>query len=293
MSRAIENRKTTDKKILSGVSKRETCFYSLLLILSGILSGCCVKNDTNCIDSYDDTMKKTCNGSFTIASYNIRSFRKMDKTRNVEGTLLALKTLQSDVCGLQEVRKYDNEKPSPLELAGERLSMKPFFCRTLRRDTFDYGIGVLSKFDAELIADIKLPVAPGREPRSAQILKINLPHGVFYFINTHLQNRYEEERIRQIKYIQEYAEKHGLCPAILTGDLNAAPGSAPIKLLEQKWKIIGDHTPTYPASGPKRKIDHIAVYPADAFEVISYETVNDPETSDHLPIKAQLRMIRK
>ena len=84
-------------------------------------------------------------------------------------------------------------------------------------------------------------------------------------------------------------EKNKLYPAILTGDLNAAPDSATIKLLQKKWHISGDDTPTYPASKPKRRIDFIAFCPKDAFEVIAYEVGNEPVASDHRPIKAKLR----
>lgn len=246
-----------------------------ILILSYLVLGCAGAGDT-----------------FTVASYNIRSFSTMNRRKDVAGTIRAIGNLKSDICGLQEVRKYNNENPSPLVVAGEQLAMEPRFCRTLRRRNFAYGIGTLSKFKTEPVAELKLPNAAKQEPRKAMILKVSSPYGMFYFANTHLAPiRKPNADIReiQLKYILDYLEKNKLYPAILTGDLNAAPDSAAIKLLQEKWHISGDDTPTYPASKPNRRIDFIAFSPKDAFEVIAYEVGNEPLTSDHRPIKTKLR----
>lgn len=231
--------------------------------------------------------------TFTVASYNIHSFMTISKQKDVTGTIRAIGNLKSDICGLQEVRKYKSENPSPLAVAGEQLAMEPRFCRTLRRKNFAYGIGTLSKFKTEPVAELKLPNADKQEPRKAMILKVHSPGGIFYFVNTHLapvRKPKADIRETQLKTILDYVEKNKLYPAILTGDLNAAPDSAAIKLLQSKWHIAGDNTPTFPASKPDRRIDFIAFSPADAFEVIAYEVGNEPVASDHRPIKAKLRI---
>ena len=140
-----------------------------ILILSYLVLGCAGAGDT-----------------FTVASYNIRSFSTMNRRKDVGGTIRALGRLQSDICGVQEVRKYDNENPSPLEVAGRQLAMDVRFCRTLRRSNFEYGIGTLSKFKTEPVAELKLPNKAKQEPRKAMVLKVNSPYGIFYFVNTHL-----------------------------------------------------------------------------------------------------------
>ena len=247
-----------------------------ILILSYLVLGCAGAGDT-----------------FTVASYNIRSFSTMTRQKDVAGTIRAIGNLKSDICGLQEVRKNNNETTAPLIQTGEKLTMQPFFSPTVRRKNFEYGIGTLSKFKTEQLTELKLPNADKQEPRKAMILKVHSPHGMFYFINTHLapvRKPKTDLREAQLKCILDYVEKNKLYPAILTGDLNAAPDSAAIKLLEQKWRIAGDNTPTFPASKPNWRIDFIAFAPADAFEVIAYEVGNEPTASDHRPIKAKLRI---
>lgn len=233
--------------------------------------------------------------TFTVASYNIRSFSTMNRRKDVGGTIRAIGNLKSDICGLQEVRKYDNENPAPLEVAGRQLAMDVRFCRTLRRSNFEYGIGTLSKFKTEPVAELKLPNKAKQEPRKAMVLKVNSPYGIFYFVNTHLAPiRTPNADIReiQLKYILDYVEKNQLYPAILTGDLNATPDSDAIKLLGQKWRITGDNTPTFPASKPKKRIDFIAFSPKDAFEAVAYEVGNESVASDHRPIKVKLRFTK-
>ena len=252
--------------------KKSSCIVPALFLL---ISGCTTVNDT-----------------FTVASYNIRSFSTMSKQKDVAGTIRALGKLNSDICGLQEVRKNDNETTAPLIQTGEKLTMQPFFCRTLCRENFEYGIGALSKFKAEVIAELNLPNADNQEQRKAMILKVYSPRGIFYFVNTHLapvRRPKTDLREAQMKCILDHLEKNKLYPAILTGDLNATPGSDAIKLLQSKWYIAGDDTPTFPASKPNWKIDFIAFYPAGAFEVIAYEVGNEPAASDHRPIKVKLR----
>ena len=247
----------------------------LILLLLSLVSGC------TAVD-----------GTFTVASYNIRSFNTMSKKKDVAGTIRALGKLNSDICGLQEVRKYKSENPAPLELTGKQLAMQPHFSPTVRRKNFEYGIGALSKFKAEVIAELKLPNADNQEPRKAMILKVYSPRGIFYFVNTHLapvRKPKTDLREAQVKCILDHLEKNKLYPAILTGDLNATPDSDAIKLLQSKWHIAGDDTPTFPASKPNWKIDFIAFYPAGAFEVIAYEVGDESAASDHRPIKVKLR----
>ena len=252
-------------------------YWAILILSLGMLS-CAGADDT-----------------FTVASYNIRSFSTMTRQKDVAGTIRAIGNLKSDICGLQEVRKYNTENPSPLEVAGRQLAMDVRFCRTLRRSNFEYGIGTLSKFKTEPVAEFKLPNAAKQEPRKAMVLKVNSPYGIFYFVNTHLapiRTLDADIRCIQLKYILDYVEKNQLYPAILTGDLNAAPDSSAIRLLQEKWRITGDNTPTFPASKPKKRIDFIAFSPKDAFEAVAYEVGNEPVASDHRPIKVKLRFTK-
>ena len=226
----------------------------------------------------------------TIACYNIRSFRGLDNVKNVDRTLAALKKLNFDLCALQEVRKENIDTVAPIEYCAEKLGMKAFFAQALLEKTFVYGVGTISKYPTTLVDIIKLPVAGNREPRVAQILKVQSPNGELYFVNTHFsyEDGMDQERLDQLKTILNVLDKNQYTPAIIAGDLNAEPNSPAINLLAEHCQIIGDVTPGFPANKPRVKIDYMAFYPKNAFTVSNFRVVEDPASSDHRPIIADL-----
>ena len=225
-----------------------------------------------------------------VASYNIRSFRGMDGERDIDRTIAALKKIPFDICGLQEVRKTDEDETAPIEQAAAKLGMKAYFAQTLARPGFIYGIGLLSKYPFEVVEQLTLPIPPEHEPRTAIIAKIDRPEGVFYFINTHLSaNRDDAGRREQLAMILETVRAKNYTPAILVGDLNSKPESKTIELLNEEWEVFGDETFTYPARKPRARIDYIAGYPKGAFRALRYRVVRDAASSDHRPLVAELQ----
>ena len=230
-----------------------------------------------------------------IASFNIRSFRGMDNNRAPEKTFAAIRLLNADLIGLQEVRKLTEEKIFPLEDIAGKLGMRSHFCRTVAKEEFDYGIGLLSKYPFSLVEELFLPTPEGKEKRAALIVKIHADSGDFYFINTHLSSRNSggpEARKEQMIFLLKKMEKENLFPAILLGDLNSRPDSEVIALLREKADIFGDDTPTFPAGAPNRKLDYIAGFPKGAFCVENHQVIHDPSTSDHRPILAEITKLK-
>ena len=228
----------------------------------------------------------------TIASYNIRSFRGMDGEKDIDRTIAALKKIPFDICGLQEVRKTDEDETAPIEQAAAKLGMKAYFAQTLARPGFIYGIGLLSKYPFEVAEQLTLPIPPGHEPRTAIIAKIDHPEGVFYFVNTHLSvNRDDAGRREQLALIFETIRAKNYTPAILVGDLNSKPESETIRFLHENWEVFGDATFTYPARKPRLRIDYIAAYPKGAFRALRFRVVRDAASSDHRPVVAGLQRV--
>lgn len=128
---------------------------------------------------------------------------------------------------------------------------------------------------------------------------------VFVVMNTHLDPFSNRSRVRSVREIRRSIRGLGL-PVILTGDLNALPGSPAIRALfadgivRDAWSTAAERiTPewtTYAhyrrprASG--RRIDWIAVTPD--IEVtraaIDAEPVDGGWASDHLPVHAVVRV---
>ena len=229
--------------------------------------------------------------TITVASYNIRSFRGMDGERDIDRTIAAIERLHCDICGLQEVRKTDEDAVAPIEIAGARLGMKPFFAQTLARPGFIYGIGLLSKIPYEVVEVVKLRVPEGQEPRSAIFAKVTLPNGSFYLVNTHIGANNDAGRKMQMEHILETIREKGYTPVLLIGDMNSHFGSETMKLLHNDWMIFGDATLTAPAGKPRWRFDYIAGYPKDAFRGANYRVIDDPTSSDHRPVVMELELV--
>lgn len=74
------------------------------------------------------------------------------------------------------------------------------------------------------------------------------------------------------------------------GDLNAAPGSAPIKALAKNWAFAtepgGKGLLTIPSDVPKQQIDYVLFRPADKFKVVGASVIEQKVASDHRPVLA-------
>ncbi len=83
--------------------------------------------------------------------------------------------------------------------------------------------------------------------------------------------------------------------AILTGDLNATPESAPLKKLEEKGggvqKTLGKEQKTIGSKNSKKQIDYVLFRPNNSWKVVDVEVLDEPIASDHLPILMTLELL--
>lgn len=87
------------------------------------------------------------------------------------------------------------------------------------------------------------------------------------------------------RQVDEILARVGDRPALLAGDFNAVPGSPPMERLRESARFGGfvDGPPTFPASAPTRRIDHVLV-PA-SWRLLEAHVV-DTGVSDHLAVVA-------
>ena len=75
---------------------------------------------------------------------------------------------------------------------------------------------------------------------------------------------------------------------ILAGDLNATPGSAPMREFDRHWMDAADASgspePTYPNIQPQRRIDYVLVRPRDGWRVVKATVLEGEIASDHCPV---------
>jgi endonuclease/exonuclease/phosphatase family metal-dependent hydrolase len=224
-------------------------------------------------------------GQVTVLSYNIQHGQGIDRKIDLERIASIVRSVKPDVVAIQEVDR-DTGRSGRVDQAAElaRLTgMHMIFGRTIDFDGGQYGNVVLARVPAKRSNHYPLP---GHEPRG--LIEVELDG--YTFFATHLDaTRDEPMRVREAAEInQRVSRGRGL--ALLAGDLNSTPESAPMKALAAEWAVAGAgrELPTIPSPKPARQIDYVLFRPADRWKVIEVRVLDEPVASDHRPILAVL-----
>lgn len=235
-----------------------------------------------------DASEASVSHNLRIVSYNIKHGRGNDGKVNLARTAQALRSLNPDVVGLQEV---DNcaDRSGGIDQAnalGRELKMHAAFGSFMPFQGGQYGMAILSRYPIRHSREIELP--EGHEPRIALAAEVHLPTGErFMVINVHFDwVRDDAFRFAQASKLAEYLD--GLTiPYILLGDFNDTPGSRTLKLfqdLASEAKKPRNDRFTFSSSKPAREIDFIFAAPRSIWNFESTNVHTDPVTSDHRPV---------
>ncbi|MET9255627.1 endonuclease/exonuclease/phosphatase family protein [Streptomyces sp. NPDC003717] len=200
-----------------------------------------------------------------------------------------LRGLRPDVVGLQEVWSADGTDLAEW-LAGE-LGLHHAYApsanptrwqRRLGDDRVGIGTAVLSRWPVLERAALPLPVPPALDDgRLALYARLDAPGHQVPFFTTHLTSAHDAAGVRraQVEALQDLvaAHRHGTAfPPVVTGDFNAGPDSAEVRLLgtgdpplRDAWdqadpgapSATWDPTNPYLSSTEPARIDHIRVGP--------------------------------
>lgn len=219
-----------------------------------------------------------------VLTYNIHHGEAMDGNFDYERLARVITDLAPDVVALQEVDRGTKRSAGADQAAllAKLTRTKSVFGSALYFQGGEYGDAILSRF---LMMDTKahhLPFRHGQEPRTALEVRIQPNNGLpdFIFVGTHLCNQSEATRLDQVKELNRILPANGEVPVILAGDLNARPGSIPMKaLLATRWKD---------AIAPNSEIDYILLRPEDPWKILEVQIVEELMVSDHKPVLAVL-----
>ena len=222
-----------------------------------------------------------------VLSFNILHGATTKGDFNLDVIAKVITDASPDFVALQEV-DYKTNRAKKYDLVTElgwRTKMAPLFARAMYFDGGEYGEGILSKHTFVESRNIALPYTPGNEPRAALEITTVLPSGdTIAFIGTHLDHLKDKtDRVAQAKKINEVFDSNKY-PTLLTGDLNAIPGSMPINILEKMWTSSynkDNPIPTYPSNNPQIKIDYVMFYPKSRWKILKTEIILDSVASDH------------
>jgi endonuclease/exonuclease/phosphatase family metal-dependent hydrolase len=236
----------------------------------------------------------------TVAAYNAHwGVGRYGASRGVRFDVAeAVRSFDADIVVVPEAWRDDDGKSDLDPLTGdgyhvETVELIPLARRHDHgRDTVPSGggweLGLCSRFPVTARREIAMghvPTDPAG-PRYALQCSLDVEGQSIDIIGLHTSSKlWLLGPVRHILTLRRELDHEGWVPHIIAGDFNF--WGPPIDVMLPRWRRTA-RGPTYPSRRPHSQIDHVLV--RRDIEVVAAEVL--PATpSDHLPIRAQLRLI--
>jgi endonuclease/exonuclease/phosphatase family metal-dependent hydrolase len=239
----------------------------------------------------------------TVLSFNIHHAAGPDGVFDLDRLAGEIRRTRADVVGLQEVDRHFGERSKwtdePAELArrlgmhvvyGANLDLEPPAPGQPRRQ---YGTAILSRYPIISWRNTLLPKArPAEEQRGLLEAVVNVRGLKVRAMTTHFQHDNAESRVLQAAVVADLV-RASREPVVLTGDLNAVPGTPEITTLTDLLTDTHERAGrgdgfTYPVEAPTARIDYVLTDNALPLRSKVLETAS----SDHRPVLANLLVWR-
>lgn len=229
------------------------------------------------------TLTTACQNKLQVMSYNVRHCAGMDLTVDYDRTAAVIARNQSDVIAFQELDSMTGRSGHCDQLGelASRTQYHPVFGAAIDYDGGKYGVGILTR---EMPLSAKRIPLPGDEPRVLLVVELK----DYVIACTHLDLE-EEQRLASIPLIVEEAQRWQK-PFILAGDWNDDPNSELLREMAQHFSILSGNEPTYPADEPSVCIDYIGIFKSHDAKTLESQVIDEPEASDHRPLKVWLQL---
>lgn len=230
-----------------------------------------------------------------VATYNVQKGLGLDMRRDPARTARVIGELDADIVALQEADRRFGDRAGVLDLDALReitgLMPVPMPSRSGRRAHGWHGNLVLIR-DAE-VEDVRPITLPGLEPRGAIQVDLRIGPHPLRIVAAHL-GLLRGSRLIQARAL---AEAHGQGdgrPTVLLGDLNEWRIGRRSSLLPLT-RAMGGHAapgaPSFPARMPMLPLDRVLTCAAaKVLEIAPHDSPLARIASDHLPVKARLRL---
>lgn len=248
-----------------------------------------------------------------VLSYNIHYGVGMDAVKDLPRIADVINRLNPDIVGLQEV-----SDSSMTAIISQLTGMAGVFGASTETEPpnlylllgipvpaaqLHYGDAILSKYPFRYQGNLSIPSASSSRYEAMCVdVDLSEKYGketMVRFITTHFDylqtigskmSRKASVEVIEAAFIHDSLDM----PCILTGDLNATPSSAPLRLLEEKGWVVedtGKDLPTVPSISPRKQIDYVLVRPRERWRISDVSVIQEKMASDHLPILMTLELI--
>jgi endonuclease/exonuclease/phosphatase family metal-dependent hydrolase len=223
-----------------------------------------------------------------LATWNIHACIGRGGIFRPQRTATVLGELACDVVALQEVEHHSVDGLDLLQYLAARTGLTGIPGPTLKRETRHYGNALLTRLPVLDIVRVDLSFE-GREPRGALDALLDWRGRKLQVLATHL-GLSPLERRRQVRRLLARVETRQADVAVLMGDLNEwLLWGRPLRWLRGHFAPV-PHRRTWPAAAPMFALDRIWARPGPLDAVETHRTRLARVSSDHLPLKATLRL---
>mgnify|MGYP003574972344 FL=1 len=236
--------------------------------------------------------------SLKVMTYNIHHGADKEDAGTLEEMGKFIKDSGADLVGLQEVDSMCNRSGNvdQMKRLSEITGMEYAFVRHFAYDGGAYGLGVLSRYPISNVRNERITILPKNEAKPSLAFltaQIRLPTGKEILFSTVHFSLNAPARILQANEVLGFIKDKGV-PAILTGDLNALPGTEEILTLESHFTETGSaEALTFSADKPLKKIDYIMVSTPALGTVLHSKVYSDVLLSDHLPVMSEVMIAQE
>lgn len=220
-------------------------------------------------------------GTLRVTGYNVRGFRS-----GIDAVVAVVEDLVPDVLLLQETGPRRVLRAFA-RAVGMQLAEDP--PSPLRRRVKD---AVLVRAPSRIAERRFRRFRDSRPwyPRGCAIARIDGPGAApFWAVSVHLglDGGERGRHVRELLALVDTLEPAG--PVVIGGDLNVTPDARVVASIGARLPAVtGAGAPTYPASAPTARIDHLFASPALRVIAETVGAAGAGTASDHLPVTADL-----
>lgn len=228
-----------------------------------------------------------------ILTYNIHHANPPSEKSGVIDLKAIAKVINdsdADLVGLQEVDVLvgrSGNVDQAKELA-KLTNRHYYFAKGIDLQRGQYGVAILSKAPILKSENYLLPMPIESEQRVAAFITTKLENGTEVIFGTSHFDLKNENKEANARFVAEYAKKQDKI-VIMTGDLNAEPGSKPIDILDKVFirsKI--DKGATFPQINPNTEIDYIMSTNISPSWIKNHRVIVEEYASDHCPLYVEI-----
>ena len=225
----------------------------------------------------------------SVASYNIHKGVGTDRRRDLARTAAVIGEIGADILALQEADTRFGPRKGLLDLDSLRRDLGLIAVPMQGVGQAHGWHGNLLLVRNALVQQVHQVILPGLEPRGAIVTDLVIAGHPLRVVNAHLGLLPASRAAQALALIDKIAALDAR-PTLLMGDLNAwRDGSAALRTLRKHF-TIAPARPSYPARYPVLALDRLMLSHGALLNVVAHDSTLARRASDHLPIKAVLRI---